>query len=156
MLILRGLARSATGMMSWSTPSRYAGGDLIQIKVVSEDQLSAEDTSGPFGCDQLARSLTHRSVGAYGQNVALDVEVDRVRVHPGQVKFHNECIALAPGVHWHERGSCRGPKHLLAQPVQLTEWISAHQHHESPPEIKQVESVMLASTLIYSVTIDLI
>jgi hypothetical protein len=69
------------------------GTDLVQIEVVTEDQLSAENTSGSLGCHQLAGCFAHRSVSAYGQNVALDIEVNGVRVHPRQIEFHDEGIA---------------------------------------------------------------
>src|SRR5690606_3967494 len=70
-----------------------------------------------------------RTLGPDGQHVALDVQVDRRRVHPGQVELRPEVLAVAPGVHRHHRRRRGRTEQVLGQPVQLTKRISAHQHH---------------------------
>jgi hypothetical protein len=52
------------------------GIDLVQIQVVTEYQLSAENTSRSLSCYQFARSFAHRSVSAHGQNIPLDIKIN--------------------------------------------------------------------------------
>ena len=55
--ILRGLARSATGTSSTEDAVAVAGSDLVEIQVVAEDELAAEDPAGTLCGDQFLIDL---------------------------------------------------------------------------------------------------
>ncbi len=71
-----------------------------------------------------------------GHHIALDIEFDRIGVHPGQIELHHQLFAVAPRVHRHGRRPRRGAEDLLRQTVEIAERIGAHQHclHLQKPE----------------------
>ena len=78
MAILRGLACSATGIAG-EHAAVVAGLDVLGVEVVAEDELPAEHPAGAFGGDQLGVAGPGRPFGLDRHDVALDVQVDRVR-----------------------------------------------------------------------------
>ena len=69
MAILRGLACSATGIFSRSTPAVVAGLDVLGVEVVAEDQLPAEHPARALGGDQLRVAGAGRALGLDGDTL---------------------------------------------------------------------------------------
>lgn len=133
MAILRGLAFSATGILKVSTPAVVVGADPLGVEGVGEHHLAgehAERTLGQFPFHALALTAG-TALGLHGEHVPLHVDVDRLRVHPGQIEADHVLVAGAVGVQRH-RGRTRPgtgrAQELLGQTVQLTERVGAHQH----------------------------
>ncbi|VXB89345.1 hypothetical protein CITRIK5_70169 [Citricoccus sp. K5] len=115
-------------------PRLVASSDGSGIELLTEDDLAAEHTAwllrgqhlgafgGPWG-----------SLGPDSQGVALDPEIDGVRVHPGQVERDGELVTLPPGFQRHGRGPGAGAQHLLGETVKVAERIGTHQHDDSLP-----------------------
>jgi hypothetical protein len=107
---------------------------VVGIEGVAEEQLAGEHPERALGhleLDVLAAG-GRASFGLDGEDVAFDVEVDRVGGHPGKVEGHHELVTGAVGVHRHRRGTRPGARgvaeHLLGQAVQLPEGVGTHQH----------------------------
>ena len=86
---------------------------------LGDDHLGAVDRLGP-------------PLGADGEHVLLDGQLDRLGADAGQVEVDVEGVALAVGVHRHGRrpGGC--PEELLGEPVEVAERVGAHKHLEPP------------------------
>src|SRR5215210_8121931 len=84
-LDLAGLRPFGHGDLQPEHSTVVAGGDLVGVEVVPEDQLSAEHAARALGGQELGDALASGPVGADGQHVALDVEVDGVDVDAGEV-----------------------------------------------------------------------
>ena len=55
------------------------GVDALEVEVVAEHQLAAEDTAWPLAGQHLPVAVAGEPLGPHGQDVALDVEVDGLR-----------------------------------------------------------------------------
>ncbi|MGX1160469.1 hypothetical protein RKD54_001378 [Pseudarthrobacter sp. SLBN-100] len=64
---------------------------MLGIERFVQDQLAAEDTTRPLGSDQL-NTFTNSvlALGTDGQNVLLNVHIDRLGLHSRQVNGHHE------------------------------------------------------------------
>jgi hypothetical protein len=103
---------------------------LVQVEVVPEHELAAEQAGGPLGSQHLALAAAWRPFGLDGQHVPLDVDVQGLGLDAGQVELDQERVAVSPGIHRHHGRTRRGAgtHQLLCQPVELTEGVGAHQH----------------------------
>src|SRR5512132_1812030 len=79
-----------------------AGRDLVQIYVVAQDQLPAEDPAGTLVGEELDVAITSWPIGAHSKHIPLNVQIDRVRIDTGQVELNVERVVLAPCIHRHE------------------------------------------------------
>jgi hypothetical protein len=66
---------------------------------------------------------------ADSEDVALNVQVQRVELDARKVKGDDEFTVFLPGIHRHGSRAGGGSKDLLREPVQFTERVRAHQHH---------------------------
>ena len=74
----------------------------------------------------------HVPLSPDGQDVPLNIQIDRVHVHARQVHRDDELVLFPPGIQGYRRRVRRSAQHLLGQPVQLPERIAHHQHHIPP------------------------
>lgn len=61
--------------------------DPLGVQGVAQDQLPAEHAPRALGGQKFPITLQSLTFGLYGQHVAFHIEVDRIRVHPGQVEL---------------------------------------------------------------------
>jgi hypothetical protein len=115
---------------------------VLSIEGVTEKQLAGVHPQRPLVHQHLdvLTDVTRPALSLDRQHVAFDVNIDRGRLDTGDVEMHHELIALAVGVHRNRRRTRPGPRaevteYLLAQPVQLTKWVSPHQHHAPTPSM---------------------
>ena len=81
----RGLAASWTGDGQGEHAGRVVGGDVLGVQGLAEEDLPGEGTVGSFGDDHLgAVGLDRGALGADGQDVLLDGQVDGSGIDPGQ------------------------------------------------------------------------
>jgi hypothetical protein len=93
--------------------------------------LATEYAAWSFGGEHLLVLVVAGTFGADGDDVALDIEVDRVGGDTGNVEFDDEGIALAPRVRRHDRRpghDALSAEDLLGEPVQFAVRVGAHQH----------------------------
>lgn len=65
--------------------------DALHIEGLAEEELPRERTRGPFVDEDLPASLGRGlPLRPDGEHVPLDVQVDGVRLHTGQVEVHPE------------------------------------------------------------------
>ncbi|GAA3142767.1 hypothetical protein GCM10017687_69480 [Streptomyces echinatus] len=88
--------------------------------------------SGAFG-EQHLRALGGRaaSLRTDVEDVALDVELDRLGVDTGEVEVDQKIVPGAVGVHRHRRRSGVGAEDLLRESVEVAERVGTHEHHGS-------------------------
>jgi hypothetical protein len=98
------------------------------IKVLPHDELSAEDTSRPFGSHELFGPLWNGPVGSNREHVPFDIEVDGAWVYTGQVEFDDKRVIFAPRIHRHDCRAGRCSEDLLCEPVKFPERFGTHQH----------------------------
>src|SRR3954468_7157742 len=73
---------------------RVVGGDAVGVEGLAEEDLPGEGAGGPFGHGHLgAVGLGRGALGADGEHVLLDGQVDGVRVDAGQVQADEELAA---------------------------------------------------------------
>jgi len=111
--------------------------DAVEVEVVTEDELPAEQALRPLGGERLPVAVARRALRLDGQDVALHVDVERVRGDPGQVELDDEAVPLAPCVHRHDRRARRGAgaQELLGEPVEVAEGVGTHQHGSPPMNV---------------------
>src|SRR5215212_2441503 len=107
--------------------------DVLQVQVVAQHQLAAEDAPRPLGRQHLPVTVAWHPLCSHRQNVALDVEVDRVLRHTGQVELDPEGVALAPGIHRHHGRSVGGAEQLSGETVEVAERVGGSEQHGCPP-----------------------
>src|SRR5205823_3266902 len=74
-----------------------------------------------------------RTLGPYGQNVLLDLEVDVCGIDARQVEVNVEVVAPAVGVDRHYPGGPVALGEAVELAVELPERIEAHEHCLVPP-----------------------
>jgi hypothetical protein len=93
---------------------RVVGGDVLGVQGLAEEDLPGEGAVGSFGDDHLgAVGLDRGALGADGQDVLLDCQVDGSGIDAGQVESDVEVVALPVGVHGHRGGPGGGVEHRL-------------------------------------------
>src|SRR4029079_18177126 len=80
-------------------------------------------------------------------DVAFDVDVHRVDVHPGQIEGDDKFLSVLPSVHEHRGGPGRRAEDVLVEPVELAKRVGAHQHGYLTP---YRSCMTLPSQIIYS------
>jgi len=75
-----------------------------------------------------------------GEDVSLDVEIDRVGLNTGKLEFGDEPVAVAPCIQRHHSRTRHCAEDLLGEPVEVTEGISTHQHHRHLQATSQMNS----------------
>jgi hypothetical protein len=113
-------------------------------RVSPGEDLAGEGAGGPFGDDHVgAVGQRGGALGADGEHVLLDGQVDGPGGDPGQVQADVEVVALAPGVHRHRGGAGGGAEHLLGEPVQLAERVGAQRQGMGRSRWPQVQRLTL-------------
>src|SRR3546814_12521875 len=71
--------------------------DSVEVQVVTQHQLATEGALAAFGGEHLPVAVARRPLGAAGQHVALDAQVDGVDVHSGTVELETDSRHYTPG-----------------------------------------------------------
>lgn len=110
--------------------------DVLDVEAVAEGQAAFEGAVHAFAAQPLDVGVgPGRTLGADGQDVVVDVDLDRAGVDAGEVAVQDEVVTGAVEVHRHRHGrgaggARRGTEDLAGQAVELTERIEG-QHHGS-------------------------
>ena len=125
-VILRGLAFSATGICKSQHTSVVAGGDIVGVEVVTEDQLAAEHAAGAFGGEHLPAGIIG-TLERHGHYVAFDVQVERIGVIPGR---SNSTTNPHPRARRPSASRPDGPRSedLLGEAIKVHGTDLSHQH----------------------------
>src|SRR5690606_21237053 len=109
---------------------------------VAEEELAGERAGGTL-CHEGLRVLGGRgaALGPHVQDIALDVQLDRLGVDAGEVEVDEELVTRPVRVHRH--GGCTAghsvPEELLREAVEVAEGVGAHEHHgHSFPRVRSL------------------
>ena len=108
--------------------TRTAGGEVVAVKALSEEQLTAELALCPLSdLDLIALGREPAAGCPHAEDIVLDRQFDRVGIHARQVEMNPELVATTVCVH-RDLPNWILASHLLTYPLELAERLESHQH----------------------------
>src|SRR5438309_4757453 len=108
------------------------GGEVVAVKALSEEQLTAELALCPLSdLDLIALGREPAAGCPHAEDIVLDRQFDRVGIHARQVEMNLELVATTVCVH-RDLPNWILASHLLTHPFELTERLESHQHGGIP------------------------